>query len=313
MNPACHSIPSILSILLILSPFPLPAQNLAGDEALSKVLIDGEGWQLVAEGFGFTDGACADAEGNFYFMDLGKGTAIQRISQDGKVTDFIKNAPKCSGLKFGPDGRLYACTQGPKKQLVAIEVPSGNITVLADNVQPNDLVVSHNGYAYFTETGKGQVTIVDAKGNVRVGATGINAPNGITLSPDQGTLAVSEYRGTNVWVYRVNADGSLDAGARYMDLRTPVGKADSGGDGSTTDAMGRYYVTSHLGIQMFDSTGRMGGIIAKPTAKGCVSVAFAGPGHEYLYACASDKIFRRKTSAKGVLFFKEPVTAQPKK
>ena len=301
------------AILLLLSPAPLRAQNLAGDEALSKVLIDGEDWQLVAEGFGFTDGACADADGNFYFMDLGKGTAIQKVSLDGKLTDFIKDAPKCSGLKFGPDGRLYACTQGPKKQLVAIEVPSGTITVLADNVQPNDLVVSHKGYAYFTETGKGQVTIVDTKGNVRVGATGINAPNGITLSPDQGTLAVSEYRGTNVWAYRVNADGSLDAGARYMDLRTPVGKADSGGDGSTTDAMGRYYVTSHLGIQVFDSTGRMGGIIAKPTSKGCVSVAFAGPGHEYLYACAADKIFRRKTRAKGVLFFKEPMTAQPKK
>jgi gluconolactonase len=303
MHPSIHA----LAIVLVFCPsLSLPAQNLAGDEALSKVLIDGEDWQLVAEGFGFTDGACSDAEGNFYFMDLGKGTAIQKITPDGKVSDFIPGAPKCSGLKFGPDGRLYACTQGPKKQLVAIEVPSGKTTVLADNVQPNDLVVSHKGYAYFTETGKGQVTIVDAKGNVRVGAGGINAPNGITLSPDQGTLAVSEYRGTNVWVYRVNADGSLDAGSRYMTLRTPEGKADSGGDGSTTDAMGRYYVTSHLGIQMFDSTGRMGGIIAKPTSKGCVSVTFAGPGHEYLYACASDKIYRRKTRAKGVLFFKTP-------
>ena len=26
-----------------------------------------------------------------------------------------------------------------------------------------------------------------------------------------------------------------------------------------------------------------------------VSITFAGPGHAYLYACASDKIFRRKT------------------
>ena len=278
------------------------AQNLAGDEALSKVLIDGEGWQMLAENLGFTDGACADADGNFYFFDLGKGVGIQKISAEGKVSTFIDATPKCSGLKFGPDGRLYACTQGPKKQVVAIEVPSGKITVLADNVQPNDLVVSRKGYAYFTETGKGQVTIVDAKGTLRVGATGINAPNGISLSPDQGTLIVSEYKGTNVWAYRVNADGSLDAGARYMELRTPVGKPDSGGDGSTTDAAGHYYVTSHLGIQMFDSTGRMGGIIAKPTIKGCVSVAFAGPNLEYLYACASDKVFRRKLKVKGVLF-----------
>jgi enterochelin esterase family protein len=313
MRPATQPAAFILFLLLALSSSALMrAQNLAGDEALSKVLIDGEDWQLVAEGFGFTDGACADADGNFYFMDLGKGTAIQKIATDGKVTDFIKDAPKCSGLKFGPDGRLYACTQGPKKQLVAIEVPSGNLTVLADNAQPNDLIVSHKGYAYFTETGKGQVTIVDAKGHVRVGATGINAPNGITLSPDEGTLVVSEYRGTNVWAYRVNADGSLDAGARYMTLRTPAGKADSGGDGSTTDAMGRYYVTSHLGIQMFDATGRLGGIIAKPSSKACVSVTFAGPGHEFLYACASDKIFRRKLKARGALHFTAPPPGQPK-
>ena len=306
MNPARHITTALLSLLLTLSALPLRAQNLGGDEALSKVLINGEDWQLLAEGLGFTDGACSDAEGNFYFFDLGKGTAIQKISPDGKLSDFIKDAPKCSGLKFGPDGRLYACTQGPKKQLIAIEVPSGKITVLADNAQPNDLVVSHKGYAYYTDTGKGQVILVDAKGNIRVGAGGINAPNGITLSPDQGTLAVSEYRGTNVWTFRVSADGSLDAGARTMTLRTPLNKADSGGDGSTTDTTGRYYVTSHIGIQMFDSTGRIGGIIAKPTAKGCVSITFAGPGHEYLYACASDKIFRRKTQAKGALFFLPP-------
>lgn len=145
MNPARHIAIALLSLLFTLSALPLRAQNLGGDDGLSKVLINGEDWQLLAEGLGFTDGACSDAEGNFYFFDLGKGTAIQKISPDGKLTDFIKDAPKCSGLKFGPDGRLYACTQGPKKQLIAIEVPSGKITVLADNAQPNDLVVSPQG------------------------------------------------------------------------------------------------------------------------------------------------------------------------
>ena len=32
-----------------------------------------------------------------------------------------------------------------------------------------------------------------------------------------------------------------------MELRTPPGKTDSGGDGATTDSAGRYYITSHLG------------------------------------------------------------------
>jgi len=285
----------------------------SGRATCAAFFAGGEDWQLVADGFGFTDAACADAEGNFYFFDLGKNTGIRKISPDGKATTFIENTPKCSGLKFGPDGRIYACTQAPKKQVVAIEVSSGKITVLADDVQPNDLVVSHKGFVYFTETGKGQVAIVDAKGNSRVGAAGINKPNGITLSPDQGTLAVSEYGGTNVWVYRVERDGRLTGGERYMTLRTPVGKPDSGGDGMTTDAQGRYYVTSHVGIQMFDWTGRLGGVIARPQNKGTVSVTFAGANLDYLYACSSDKIYRRKTRATGVLFFQPPaLTVQGK-
>lgn len=305
MNPV-HLSFGVGLILMALSSHPFSTLSAQGAEPSTEGLTPRLGWQLVAEGFGFTDGACADADGNFYFMDLGKGTAIQKVTPDGKVSDFVSNAPKCSGLKFGPEGRLYACTQGPKKQVIAIDPPSGKISVLADNVQPNDLVVSHQGYVYFTETGKGQVTIVDTNGSVRVGATGINAPNGITLSPDQKTLVVSEYRGTNAWTYRVTANGALEGGTRAMVLQTPPGKTDSGGDGATTDSAGRYYITSHLGIQLFDSNGRNSGIIEKPTTKGCVSVAFAGPDHGYLYACAADKIFRRKTPAKGALFFLPP-------
>src|SRR5262245_15847388 len=160
-----------------------PSASHAQDMPLSDVLIDGEDWKLVAEGYQFTDAACADATGNFYFADVAKGTTINKIGPDGRVSAALETVPKISGLRFRPDGRLYACTQGPKKQVVAFEMPSGKMTVLADNVQPNDLVVSRKGFVYFTETGKGQVTIVDAQGNVHVGATGIKAPNGITLSP----------------------------------------------------------------------------------------------------------------------------------
>ena len=279
------------------------AQNLAGDEALSKALIDGEGWQEVAAGFGMTDGVCSDAEGNVYFADLPKAV-VHKVGLDGKVSVFMENGPKISGLKFGPDGRLYACTQGPKKQVIAIALPSREFAVLADDVQPNDLIVSPQGFVYFTETGKGQVTGIELKsGKVFTAATKLNAPNGITLSPDGGTLGVSEYRGSNVWTYRVKADGTLDAGAPSMTLRTPTGKVESAGDGMTVDSLGRWYVTSALGVQMFDFTGRLGGVIARPQNKGTVSVAFGGPKLEYLYACSSDKLYRRKMQTGGSWLF----------
>ena len=289
----------LLALLLLGSALRSWGQNLSGDEALSKILIEGESWQEMASGFGMTDAACHDAEGNFYFSDLSK-SVIHKITPNGKISVFLEGGPKISGLKFGPDGRLYACTQGPRKQVIAMTLPSKEITVLADNVLPNDLIVSAKGFVYFTETPKGEVTGIDVKvGKVFAGAAKLNAPNGIALSPDGGTLAVSEYRGSNVWTFRVKADGTLDAGAPYMTLRTPIGRTESAGDGMTVDSMGRYYVTSALGIQMFDWTGRMGGVIVRPQNKGTFSCGFGGAGLQYLYACSSDKVYRRKLQTPG--------------
>ena len=70
---------------LFLSVSLVRAQNLAGDMALSLVLIDGEKWEVVASGYQFTDAACADADGNFYFTDVAKGTNIFKVGLDGKV------------------------------------------------------------------------------------------------------------------------------------------------------------------------------------------------------------------------------------
>ncbi len=295
-------------------PKPLTKDNLAGDEALSKVLPDGGqtgDWQLVGEGYGFADAACSDGFGNFYFSDLPKAT-LYRVGLDGKPVVWLENGPKVSGMKFGPDGKLYAATQGggkdDKKKIVMIDPESKSITDVATDVAPNDLIVSKAGWIYFTDTGAGQVVRVSisARSLSRPApvAGGINKPNGISLSADQRQLVVSEYGGTNVWSFLIADDGGLAGGEKNMELRTPTGRPDSGGDGMTTDTQSRYYVTSHVGVQMFDSTGRMGGVISKPTEKGCVSVGFGGSKHEYLYACASDKVFRRRTLVQGALAFK---------
>ena len=68
----------------------------------------------------------------------------------------------------------------------------------------------------------------------------------------------------------------------------------------TTDSAGRYYVCTAVGLQMFDSTGRMGGVIAKPQNKFLSNVAFAGPDFSFLYVTCADKVYRRKTKAHGV-------------
>lgn len=294
-----------LPVILISSLLAMPQFLAAQDMPLTQVLIEGEGWQSVSKGHRFTDGLTTDADGNLYFADVAAGTTINRIGLDGKLTAVADNAPRISGMHFGPDGRIYACQGGSFGRIVAFDLEAGKMEVVAENVKPNDLVVTSDGHIYFTETGKMQVSHIAPGGAVQAAdvaskTAGAQRPNGIALTPDQGTLAVSDYGGRHTWVWRLGKDGSLDLRQPYITLRTPAPALPSKGDGMTTDAVGRYYVTSAVGLQMFDPTGRMGGVIAAPTRQPIVSVAFAGPGHQYLYVAAGDEIFRRKTKTSGV-------------
>lgn len=287
------------------------------DMPLTQVLIDGEDWQVVAEGYRFTDGFTSDDQGNLYFSDVLGGTTINRIAPDGQVVEVVGDAPRISGIKMGPDQRLYACQGGEYRRIVAFDLENGQMEVIANDVQPNDLVVTHRGDIYFTETRKRQISFI-AAGTKKVIAvdqatddTGPLRPNGIAITPDRGTLAVSDHGGRYTWVWRIEPDGKLSYRQPYMTLKTPSPADDSHaenskGDGMTTDAAGRYYITSAVGLQMFDPTGRMGGVIASPSSAPIVSVALAGPQHEYLYVAAGDKVFRRKTKTNGFVAYKSP-------
>ncbi len=282
--------------------------DLRGDMTLLKLLIPGQSWEVVADGLGFADAPCADAEGNFYFSDM-KAPAVYKVSAtDGTKTEIAKES--ISGLKFGPDGLLYGC-QGAKSRVISLDPKTGAVKEIATGVTPNDLAVSADGVIYITETKDQRVTSINIKtGEKGIAATGINRPNGIALSNDGGTLAVSESGGENVWTFRVNPDGTLDANMPTMTLRLPIDpqgefkfnepppyQKASRGDGMSVDKAGRYYVTSALGVQIFDPTGRQCGVLPKPNeAQPLTSCVLAGPGHASLYVTNGNTVYRRKLS-----------------
>ncbi|MBM3842560.1 MAG: gluconolactonase [Verrucomicrobia bacterium] len=286
--------------------------DLASDFTLHRLLVEGEGWTKVVDGLAFADAPCTDAAGNFYYSDMRPPAAgVYRLAPDGTRTRLSEEG--VSGMKFGPDGRLYAC-QGAKRRLIAITPATGAVEVLTEDVQPNDLAVTRRGHIFFTETGKKQVTFLDPRTREKRPAdTGLANPNGITLSPRHDTLAVSEAGGEHVQVWRVQADGTLDARAPYMTLRRPIDpkgefkfnqpppyRKASGGDGMTSDTAGRWYVASPLGVQVFDPTGRLCGVLTKPQPdQPLTSCTLSGPGLGYLYVTNGTAIFRRKVQATG--------------
>ncbi len=270
------------------------------DLPLSGVLLEGKGWELVSEGHKFTEGPAVDVKGQVYFTDIPE-SKIHKIDLEGKVTVFVDNSQKTNGLMFGPDGKLYGCQSGSRK-IVAFD-DTGKVETIADEIDSNDLVVGSKGGIFVTDPPGGRVWYINPQREKRVVAEGIK-PNGLILTPDEGTLVVTESQEPALWTFRVEADGSLKYKERYYGpLRMVLGQVGPGSDGMTVDSIGRLYVTTRAGLQMFDPTGRMGGVIAKPLRDRPLSnVCFGGPKLNVLYVTAGDKVFRRETQATGVRY-----------
>ena len=280
--------------------------SFAQDMALNGVLIDGEGWKLLGEGYKFTEGPAVDDAGNVYFVDVPEAKIYKIDQATDKITLFVENSGNASGLMFGPGGKLYAC-QNKARKIVTYDA-AGKETVLAEDIGVNDLVVDKHGGVYVTDPANKQVWYITAKGEKKVVAKDIT-PNGIILWGDGGTLVVTEGTEAILWTYRVEKDGSLKFKERYYGpLQMPAGKDRPGSDGMTVDEKGRLYVATQAGLQMFDPTGRLGGAILKPQQKFLSNVCFGGANLDTLYVTCQDKVYKRKTQTKGVRYYKsEPV------
>ncbi|MEK7753151.1 MAG: alpha/beta hydrolase-fold protein, partial [Acidobacteriota bacterium] len=191
----------------------------SGERQWSVLLTDpGRDWELVSQGHKFTEGPAVDRDGNVFFTDI-PNNRIHKIGLDGKAGVFKQDTGGANGLMFGPDGRLYACQDG-RKRIVAYSM-DGMETVIADDVNSNDLAITARGEIYFTDPLHKRVWFIDAKGGKRVVHEGIQFPNGVRLSPGQGFLIVDDSAGRWVWWFQVQPDGSLANGDSCYRLETP--------------------------------------------------------------------------------------------
>ena len=299
-------------------PEPVKAGR-SRNNMLNDLLLPGEDWQLVAEGYGFTEGAAVNAQGEVYFNDVARGKTY-RIGLDGKVTPFLQDSKKGDGQIFGPDGRLYAAATA-KQEIVAYDTATGRATTVAKGIRGNDLVVARNGTVYVTEPGKtpgepGRVWRVTPDGKKAVADMLPGFPNGITLSPDQTLLYVGDSRSHWVYSYQVQPDGSLQHRQRYYWLHAPDDTAEnllgdgSGADGMRVDRAGRLYVATRMGIQVCDQAGRVNVILPTPNGQ-VANLCFGGADFDTLYALCGDRVYRRKLKVRGAHAFEAPHRPDP--
>lgn len=281
----------------------LASTTLGQDMPLSQVLIDGESWREVAKGYKSIQGLAADAAGNIYIADP-DSKRIDRLGSDGKVSRFADTEAGTRGLFVTAAGKLYGC-QPDKKRIVSFD-DKGKESVVAEDVAAHDLVVSSSGVIYCTAPTEHAVYMVTS-GQKRKVDEGIAAPSGVTLWGDQGTLVVGDAAGKHLWAFRIDKDGGLSQKDRYYTMRVrsdprtqdKIAATPSGAAGMTEDLAFRLYAAGTEGVHIYDPTGRLNGVLLKPGDTPPTAVAFGGAGHDVLYVACGDKVFARKTLAKG--------------
>lgn len=288
--------------------WPAPVKAGAGSPQLKDILLPGEDWKLVAEGYKFTEGPAVNAKGEVFYNDV-PNSKTYKILLDGKVVVFLADSKRGDGQAFGPDGRLYSVAGGAE-QIVSYDA-AGEAKVVADGFRGNDLVVRHDGGIYVTNPGwdgkePSKVWYISPSGEKKVVDTGLKFSNGLTLSPDQSLLYVADSRTHWVYSYQVKPDGSLAYKQRYYHLHVPDTADESGADGMRVDRDGRLYVATKMGLQVCDQAGRVNCII--PTPNGRVSnLTFGGPEFDTLFVTAGDRVYQRKVKVRGAPNFQPPL------
>lgn len=288
-------------------PRPVAKGN-SKNQAFVDLLIPGAEWELVGQGYQFTEGIAANASGEIFFQDV-PASKTYKIGPDGKPVLLSVDSKKASGTCFSADGVMYTAAGGTKQVLKY----GANVkeTKVADSISGNDLVVAYNGNVYVTAPDgtqpKGKLILVRPGGKKEILEDGLKFPNGCTLSPDQSQLYVTESASHWVWVYKIKPDGTLTNKQKFGWLHVPDNEENAWSDGLKCDTTGRIFVATRIGIQIMDPLGRVVAIIPAPSSNNQTSnLCFGGPDFNIMYVTAGDKVFRRKLNTRAANSFDKP-------
>jgi len=257
--------------------------------------------QTLADGFQFTEGPAADAQGNIYFTDI-PNNRIHQWSVGGTLTNFLEGSGGANGLFFDKGGNLIACAGGTGK-LVSID-PQGAVTVLADRYQgkpfnsPNDLWIHPDGGIYFTDPRYGSrdnlpqdgehvyYLSADRKRLIRV-IDDMVRPNGVIGSPDGKRLYVADHGSNQTYVYTIAPDGMLSGKTLF---------APQGSDGMTLDEYGNVYLTGRA-VSVYDKNGTLIKTLDVPEQP--ANLCFGGNDKKTLFITARTSLYCLKMQVKG--------------
>ena len=261
--------------------------------------LDGIGAvEPIANNFMFTEGPqWIPAKSTLLFSDI-PANRIYELTPPAAITTFIDPSGNSNGLALDKNGQLYACEHSNRR--VSRIDANGMATTVVDNYQgkklnsPNDLIIRNDGNIYFTdppygladpnlsELGYSGVFRITPMGVLELIANDMQRPNGIALSPDQKTLYIVDTATGELRTYPLDAEGK--AGAMFK-----LGTTSPNPDGMTVDDQGNLFISTNVGVEVYDSLGKLWGTIAVP--KQPANCAFGGADRKTLYITARTALY----------------------
>jgi len=272
-------------------------------------------------------------EGYLLFTDV-PGNTIYKFKEDEGITTWMTPSghpdPKPSytssqganGLHPLDDDHIIVPDHG-NRTLYKLNLKTKVKTILADRFEgdkfnsPNDAVLSKGGIIYFTDPPYGLekqdnseakelsfngVYALYSDGMIALIDDKLTRPNGIILSPDEGTLYVANSDPEDAkWIaYSLDENGMPNNREEILNVTADVKAGEPGlPDGMAIDSQGNLYATGPGGVLIISPEGERLGLIRTGTA--IANCAFGDDGH-MLYMTSHSFLARVNTKAKGLGF-----------
>lgn len=273
----------------------------------SPIIAPGAEVTLLADGFIFTEGPAADAEGNVYFTDQ-PNDRIHIWSIDGKLSTFMEPCGRSNGLCFDSQGNLWACAD-EENQLWRIDVKGNKVSVVDSYKDqllngPNDVWVAPSGVVYFTNpyykrpywkrtvgqsTNQGVFCYNPKTNKLTCVDDDVVQTNGLIGTPCGRTLYVTDIGDKKTYAYDIKEDGTLGGRRLFCEM---------GSDGMTIDDRGNVYLTGK-GVTVFNPKGEQIEHIDVPEGW-TANVCFGGKDRSTLFITAKKGLYSLKMSVRGV-------------
>jgi gluconolactonase len=281
------------------------------DDGLSAI-AGGREWEIVGEGFGFTEGPVWHRRGFLLFSDI-PNNRIHRW-RDGETTVYREPSGRSNGLTFDEQGRLVSCHHDLRcvmRETAHDPLPIATHFEGKRLNSPNDVVVRSDGRIFFTDPPYGineerramgletipqdlpfqGVFTIAPQGSIALLIDDFDRPNGLALSPDERTLYVADTNRRHVRAFDVDREGALSGGRVFAEMRE-----DGRPDGMKVDRDGRLYVSAKT-VQVFAADGQPLGVIDCPQSP--ANCAWGGDGSDF-YITARTGVYRMRIDTAGI-------------